>query len=476
MSVNAIKLFQDNARIHPDKMAIADIKFGTLSFSDIERISAKAQALARKYKLNSSDTVLLAMTPSPLLYGLICGFMGLGIRIIFIEPWLSLDRIDHVVRSIRPKMFISGLLGKVWGVRSAEIRNIPYWASPGEVMSMPEGENFQVTELSPEHHAFVVFSSGTSGAPKGVVRTHQYMQNIYDVFTTLEPQNFKGPDLIIFPNVALFHLATGRGSVIVPHSWSEKKLKATLDLCHKFRPDTLSTGPSFLKALMDQNLLKEFSFLERIVIGGALTDCWLLEDLFKAFPDARFLHLYGGSEAEPVTMIDAKKAVLLSREKDYFQTLCLGEEIPQIQTKIKDDDILWVSGANVAGEYIGEKKQNQGIKEIDSNGILWHCMGDRVFRENDLLWFAGRAQQRTEDFYLEQSIYSFLQSSKSFLHRRSTGELILVGEGVENFKASLLKKYPQIKKIKNTTIIRDKRHRSRINREASLPRSLRIRP
>lgn len=469
--MNSIELFHDNALKHPDKMAIADVKHGILSFKDITHTSAQVQSLMRQYKITKEDSVLVAIPPSPILYGIMCGLMGAGIRIIFIEPWLSLDRIDHVIKTTKPKAFLTSFIGKLWGGRSKAIRNIPHWLTPSDIQNA-RGTEYKIEPVTPDHHAFIVFSSGTSGAPKGVIRTHEYMKNIFDVFIALEPQDFDSPDLIIFPNVALFHLATGRGSVIVPHKWSKKNLEKVLTLCEKYKPQTLSTGPAFLKTLLDENLLEKFSFLDRIVIGGALTDCWILEKVFDLLPQRKFLHIYGGSEAEPVALMDAKLAVKQSRDEGHFQTLCLGKVIPQIQHQLREG-VLWVSGPNVAGEYIGEKDENKGIKERDASGRLWHCMGDRATEKDDFLWFAGRQGQRPEDFMLEQKIYSVLQNSKSFLHRADDGKLILIGENIKPYIEGLKTKFPEINEYRESKIIRDKRHRSRIDRKKSLPRKLR---
>lgn len=459
----------------PDKMGIADIHFGELSFADIERLARKTQALAEKLRLKKTDSVLVALTPSPVLYGVICGLMGLGIQIVFIEPWLSLEKINHILKVTKPKVFISGFIGKVWGIRSQEIRNIPNWVSGDDILSSHEASSMEVRDLAPEHPAFVVFSSGTTGRPKGVVRTHAFMQNIYDIFSTLEDQSeFSGPDLIIFPNVALFHLATGRGSVLVPQKWSLKNMEKLLALTEKYRPPTLSSGPAFFKKLMDLGLLKRFSFLNRIVLGGALTDTWILGQMVETFPHCEFKHLYGGSEAEPVTMIDGKLALTLSKQRESFQILCVGEPIPQIQTKFKEGDILWVAGPHVSQEYIGDPSLNQGIKERDASGVLWHCMGDRLREMDGRFWFSGRQNQNPEDFALEQKIYSYLKSSKSFIHRHRDGEVYLIGEDLKEKEKEIRNIFPQINKIYKSKIIRDHRHRARINRMKSLPLRLRI--
>jgi len=217
-------------------------------------------------------------------------------------------------------------------------------------------------------------------------------------------------------------------------------------------------------------MIHRLKYLDRLVIGGALTDCWILEKYFEAFPNTKFLHIYGGSEAEPVALMDAKDAVKKSRERGYFQTLCLGKTIPKINSKLKEE-ILWVSGPNVAGEYVGSKEENLGIKEMDATGILWHCMGDRVRMEDGYLWYMGRQTQSKDDFILEQTLYSEMQSSKSFLHRNEKEELTLFGEEVLKEKNRILKDHPEIKMIKDIKIKRDKRHRSRIDRQESLNNS-----
>ncbi len=152
--------------------------------------------------------------------------------------------------------------------------------------------------------------------------------------------------------------------------------------------------------------------------------------------------------------------------------LYLGEKIKEIDIKLKED-ILWVKGPNVAPEYIGDPKDNIGVKERDEHGLLWHCMGDRVHLENNKLWLQGRQTQKKDDFLLEQKLYSLMQNSAALLQRCPNGDLALYGESVLDHLVAIKKEFPQIKEIHSTKIVRDKRHRSRIDRKNSIPKKYR---
>jgi acyl-CoA synthetase (AMP-forming)/AMP-acid ligase II len=464
--MNTVDRISQNVQLYPNKMALWSLETNEITFLDFWKYTIRAQAVFRRQGVKVNSQVLVAVPPSIELYAGLIALMGLGAKIIFIEPWLKLDRIDHVLKSTKPEFFFTSFLGKLWGLRSSEIRKIKNWITPS--MFKNDNQTSFISEALPEDHpVFIAFSSGTTGSPKGAIRTQKYLNDIQDVLMNSHPYDYKSPDLVVFPNVVLLNLGNARGAVCAPPNWKVNDLKKMLGACEHYRPETISAGPGFMKQLLTISSLTELNSLKEIIVGGALTDCKLFEQIFNKFPERKFLHIYGGSEAEPVSFGDAQNLVKLSQEKNYFQTLALGKPIAAIKTKIRDE-ILWVSGKNVAPEYIGNPKENEGVKERDEKGVLWHCMGDKIAEDAHGLWFMGKKNQTSSDFLLEQNIYQYLGHSAAFLHREPNQNLRLILEGNNKSENEIKARFPEISSITKTKIKRDRRHRARIDRKATL--------
>jgi hypothetical protein len=132
-----------------------------------------------------------------------------------------------------------------------------------------------------------------------------------------------------------------------------------------------------------------------------------------------------------------------------------------------DDRTLWISGEHVCGEYLGNPEENLRSKSRDGEGRLWHAMGDRMTEDAEGLWYQGRSFQMPEDFLLEQKIYRQLAHTRAFIFRDKSNLPVLTGEGIKTQSKELLKNFPEISRIQEKRIIRDRRHRARIDRGAS---------
>lgn len=486
--MNCVTRVLPHVRETPDRTAIWTTR-GATSFGDFGRLAAGAQALARREGLRRGDAVLLLDTPGPLLFATMIALLALGITVVFVEPWLGVRDVEHVLRRAAPRAFIGSRMAQLWALRVRAARRIPRWIHIRDVARDGNGGPLECLDLDPATPGTITFSSGTAGRSKGFVRSHACLWSLHEAITDVNRRDrLDGPELCVFPNLALLHLGTGRGAVLVPKSWSRRSLRRVEALCRQSRPASMATGPAFLLRLLRvADSSEAFGSLRAIAVGGAQTDCWILERCFARWPEARFTHVYGGSEAEPVALADAREAVERSRQRGRFQTLFVGQPIPMLETDPDPHRGLRVRGPNVAERF----RDGAGAARDDGSSSggdaaspddrapapddAWHEVGDRILADDEGWWYAGRAARPLEEFELEQRVYADLGTSACFVYRQPGGRLVLCGEGVvrrvDEAGPDFLRRHPELEEVRDTSIVRDRRHRARIDRRASLARA-----
>ena len=434
------------------------------SFKELYHKTLVAQQYLKKQGYKRGDALMLFEAPTANLYAFILASLGLGVRLLIVEPWMSGKNINNILKKIKPKGLMTSSLGKIILLKSDQARRISHKFNSSVINNLKSTQKeIQVEEMDPDDHAILTFTSGTSGNPKGVHRKHQYLIDQASVLKKyLNYDKYQKLDLTVFTNVVLLNLTLGKGSLIIPTDWKSKYLSQLDNLPEQFQVDTTACGPAFLHKLLNQTkTLKIDSFH----IGGALADIRLYEKVIKRWPNAVIHHVYGSTEAEPVALSNLKEAVEKSKSKGYFQTLYLGFPIEEIQIMEKNGSSL-VSGKHVSPMYENDDEANKKNKYLDEGNTLWHNMGDRLIKTDQGLFYNGRSFQTKEEFKLEQDIYSYMKASHSFI-KNQRGNLILYGKNVTHQKNQIKEKFPQLHDIIEKKIIRDPRHKARIDRELS---------
>ncbi|MEJ2539461.1 MAG: AMP-binding protein [Gemmatimonadota bacterium] len=462
-------------RTRPLETALWTAPGDTWTFADVAELAAGAQRLIRRHGVDVGDTALVLSRPSPSLFAAILGLLGSGVTAVFVEPWLPLDEVDAVIRRVRPRIFLGSPMARLWALRVPEVRRIPTWVPLSRIGAGSGGTPFECRPVDPDTPGTVTFSSGTTGSPKGLVRSHECLGTLFRLLGETAPEEaLQGPDLCVFPNLALLHLATGRGAVLFPSDWSPRSFRRVASVARSAGPTTLSCGPGFLARLLTHvdAYPDRFGSLRQVAVGGAQVDCELLERGFRRWPEARWLQVYGGSEAEPVALTDAMDSVRWSRERGLFQALFLGRPIPELDTELTSEGVR-VRGPNVARRYgAGEGRQDEGRRH--ARGRDWHAMGDRIESDSRGWWYEGRIGQPRAEFLVEQRLYAELGTSASFVARDTSGRLYLYGERLpaeaRDFRPGFRSRHPELDGVRPVRIVRDRRHGARIDRNASLVR------
>ena len=465
---NAAAKIDDSMREDPRKVALWLPDLGSLSFADLDVLSRRAASALLAKGIRPGDRILLFVDLNFDLYAWIVAAARLGISIVLVEPWMALSRIERIVAAQSPKVFVASTLGRLWGLRIGAVRKIPHHVAARDIHGL-RPDPHATESVDSNQSCIITFTSGSTGEPKGMVRTHGYLKaQLAALNDSLDFSTYRGPDLCIFANFALANLANGRTSLVMPSKWRAQHLAMLHGLKGDLAPETTTAGPAFMELLLAHG---GPGSLRGIHVGGALTDNALFERVFARWPEAHVTHVYGSTEAEPVAHVDARLAVMKSRERGYFQTLCLGHPWQGLKAQIEEDQ-LWIQGPHVSPEYLHNAQANALFKRRDAQGALWHRMGDRIVVHDGYWYFAGRERQKRSDFEIEQRLYSALGHSRAFIQRTEQGELDLYVEPMQARTALLARSIvPEARYVFATRIIRDKRHRARIDREMSMHRA-----
>lgn len=463
--MNCIDLFAEKSKIYPDQLAFVSPYAPSYSFSELRERVQRVQSSLLQLGIKKDESVLIAIDISIDLYATIIAVMGLGATIVLVEPWMPIKRIAEVISLVKPRVFVSSMIGNLWGMRVKEIRQIPHWVTPNKLLSAKKIDLIAVA-VDEKNRGVVTFTSGTTGAPKGVVREHGYMLRQFEVLkNSLHFDLHQGSDLCIFANWTLLNLAQGKPTVFFPAKWNKKNFDWLKEVGPKYNIETLTSGPAFIRELHANVKLET---LKDLHVGGALIPNSLFEGLFKTYPDTQILQVYGSSEVEPVCVVDARESVKKSREQNYFHSLYLGQPIDKIKFENKETG-MWVTGPHVCSFYLNNPRENELNKYLDNENRIWHFMGDRIeIDQRDDWWYGGRAQMTADRFKKEQELYLFLGHDQAFFHLSASGQVFLIGEKLRSKQAVLKQRFPEIQKIIEAKIIKDNRHRARIDRKAML--------
>ncbi len=215
--------------------------------------------------------------------------------------------------------------------------------------------------------ATVVFSSGSTGEPKGVMLTHFNLDsNVLSVGQVFRPSK----DDRLLGILPLFHslgtmslwFAINHGFGVVFHANPLDAIEIGR-LVERYRVTLLLATPTFLQIYLRRCSPEQFGSL-RIVMAGAekLTD--RLRDEFTETFGVRPLEGYGATECSPVIAV----GVPSFRAPGFFQTLAkkgfVGPPVPGVTVRVVDPDtfvpvepgapgLLLVRGPNVMKGYLG---------------------------------------------------------------------------------------------------------------------------
>ncbi len=241
--------------------------------------------------------------------------------------------------------------------------------------------------------ATVIFSSGSTGEPKGVMLTH------YNIASNIEQmgQTFMlGPKDVLLGVLPFFHsfgftvtlwLPAVLGAGVAFHP-SPLDLTAVSELVRDYRVTFLLATPTFLQAYTRRCSPEDFGSLQYVVVGAEK----LPERLALAFEDRfgiRPLEGYGATECSPVVAVNTRDFRAPGFRQVGAKRGRIGHPLPGISVRIVDPEsrerlpvgtagLLLVRGPNVMKGYLGKPEKTA---EVLQDG--WYVTGDIASEDED---------------------------------------------------------------------------------------------
>ncbi|MBT8455775.1 MAG: AMP-binding protein [Alphaproteobacteria bacterium] len=373
-----VTTFAQTARRRGDATALIT-RQETVGFAELERRADAFAARCAAKGIGKGDRVILAMPVGIDLFTALAGAWRVGAVVVFPEPAMGLRGFLHAVRVTRPKALIATGAYRL-------LRLLPAFWGRACLGPRPGGAgSFAPVTLEAGDPALISFTSGSTGAPKGIVRSHGFLMAQNATVSPLLTSDADEVDLVAFPVFTLVNLAAGRASVLPDWRLNRPEDVTPGGLAAWIR----KTGVT--RALLPPVLCETLSAAEN---RGALHTVFtgggpVLPQLVDRLQGLRVVSVYGSTEAEPIAELDWADADAEARaEMLAGGGLLAGQPVPEVQLRIVDDEVQ-VAGAHVNDGYL-DPAMDAGIK-LREGGTVWHRTGDAGrLDDRGRLWLLGR--------------------------------------------------------------------------------------
>ncbi len=309
MSHNYYNHLHHQLRTHPDNPVIVwpdpDGTETTYTGRDVLDRVAAMRAVLQEANIEPGQAALLAVPVSFGAIGALLAVMSAGAIPVLPPARSSVWAVLRVIRSGTIRAVITGkpvasplrLLARLLGVRLLSAQ-VDAWS--GGAWPSPE-------PVDQEQPALISHSSGSTGQPKAIRRSHRVLGAQHQALDTAF-QAWPGQrDFPLFPNVLLHNLATGTQSILpdLPQ-FDLLQLDPARVVAQMVRHQVETmTGNVFyfrnLLAYLHTNP-QPFDHVRAVGVGGSPVPEGLVHDLKQAFSQAEVYVIYGSSEAEPIAI------------------------------------------------------------------------------------------------------------------------------------------------------------------------------
>ena len=494
--MNIVEILNKNRIEYGEKVAFIE-KNEEINYQDFYKKVCQIARNLRERQIEKGAQILVLIPLSIDLYATLCAIWMVGAQAVMFDPSAGKE---HIMKCLA-EMPVSGFIGTRKSLllkwMNSSIRKIKNTVSVEQLFKSVSVEtDISICDAEEDMPALITFTSGSTGIPKAIVRTHGFLLKQHQVIRESMRYDQDDVDLAVLPVFTLVNLVEGITTVLPEDSLKDIETidaKKLTEQILRYGVTRITASPKFLERISDYARVSGIHFekLRSVNIGGGPIFLDTLEKIFQVVNQENVLLVYGSTEAEPIAELPAKdlsqgdiqkiqegKGLLAGKIVDSIllkiirskpgDTISSDELESLIQPMGEPGEII-VTGEHVVKGYLNPE-QNAVTKIADKQ--VWHRTGDLGYLDEEgRLWLLGRAGQELQikgkvvyPFSIEGAIRGKYGTLSAIMKNEEEHILILEksNEG-QKIRAEYGELFDRI--IEIDQIPMDRRHSSKVNYE-----------
>lgn len=398
---NSCQLFEEQAKRHPDKVAVI-FENKKLTYKELEKRSNQLARYLQQHGVQKGAFVGFSLHNSLDLIVGILGILKAGGVYVPIEPNYPHDRINYMLQDAKPSVLMieSSLLGQFSGFSGEIIQLDRVW----DAISVLSDSPLDDTIIQPQDLAYIIYTSGSTGVPKGIMVEHGSFAHGATAHQEFYQEKLIGllSGAISFDVSVLiiFHLLLSEGTICVPPQKSLIDATDLVALIENHSINYILCVPSLYSMILDKS--RKLPSLKIVSLAGENIPNSIVVLHPQLAPNAILYNEYGPTEYAIGTTL----AKIYDPQKKEVYSINVGKPLPDTHVYIFDENLspvvngdkgeIFIRGAGIARGYLN-KPELTSEKFISVQSMALYRTGDfGRFLPDGSLEFLGRMDHQVK--------------------------------------------------------------------------------
>jgi amino acid adenylation domain-containing protein len=436
---------------HPELPALFEPGGNRVNYRQLAACSREVAQHIRDLRIPARGRLAICVPKSIASVSCLCGSILAGHPFLPLDPDAPAARNGFIIGDAGAGLVITTPSLAQSLCREHKMVEVAAWTVYGQqlVALQPEIPAQEVGGI-PSDLAYILYTSGSTGQPKGVMITHrnatcfavwaadQFALSPKDVVSSIAPFHF---DLSVFD---LYASLSRNAAIVLIDPEAVKNPMLLSEIIQRYAITTWYATPTTLKMMLRFGRMDQFdhSSLRTVLFAGEVFPVTPLHQLQERWANARFFNLYGPTETNVCTW----HALPILPDNDRTTPYPIGQPCPYARAYIAVDNgwaeprpgmegELYIGGESVMAGYLNQPERNAAAL-VNHGGDIIYATGD-IVRVDEL----GQLEYlRRRDRMVKRNGYRIeLGEIESVLHRHpSISEAGVVAEATDGPMQSTL--------------------------------------